>query len=56
MDGCTGQLAPGQTSLKFPVRSARVGTVVELKNELEGTISRRHSCDQKKKVFCLLVL
>src|SRR5580704_3194355 len=52
----TGELAAGHTSLKFPVRSASVGTVVTLKKLDDGTTSRRHSSDQKKKVFCLFVL
>ena len=45
--------APGQTSLKFPLRSALYGTTVL---NVAGTRSRRHSCDQKKNVFCLSLL
>src|SRR5271168_1441607 len=41
----------GQTSLKLPVRSASEGTCWLTFSP--GTISLRHSCDQKKKVFCL---
>src|ERR1700733_3633537 len=44
----------GQRSLKLPWRSAKDGTVVTGKRL--GTRSRRHSCDQKKNVFCRLVL
>src|SRR5690349_10113022 len=44
----------GQRSLKLPCRSALEGTS-EL-NTWPGTLSFRHSCDQKKKVFVLLVL
>src|ERR1700679_3119520 len=54
--GSVGQAAPGQTSLKSPVRSARVGTSVVEKKPEAGVTSRRHSSDQKKNVFCLSVL
>src|SRR5271165_2720081 len=43
-----------QRSVKFPVRSAADGTAT-LKT-WPGTLSLRHSCDQKKKVFVLSVL
>src|SRR6266545_4399512 len=44
----------GQTSVKSPALSAAEGTAT-LKT-CPGTRSLRHSCDQKKNVFCLLVL
>src|SRR6185312_7169 len=43
VEGSIGQLVPGQTSLKLPPRSAIVGTVVDVKNAVAGTLSRRHS-------------
>ena len=43
----------GQTSEKFPARSAFDGTG---RLNVFGTISRRHSCDQKKNVLLLSVL
>ncbi len=46
----------GQSSLKFPLRSASVGTGVEEKKPEAGVSSRRHSSDQKKNVFCLFAL
>src|SRR5579862_3382262 len=44
----------GQTSLKSPVRSAAEGTAWLI--FCPGTISRRHSCDQKKNVFFFSLL
>src|SRR5215469_17108130 len=44
----------GHKSLKSPVRCAAPGTGT-LKT-CPGTRSRRHSCDQKKNVFCFSVL
>src|ERR1039458_3680199 len=51
--GCTGQSEPGHKSLKFPMRSVADGTRMLNTPPGPGTRSRRHSCDQKKKVFCL---
>src|ERR1700730_11211856 len=58
--GC-GQSGPGQTSLKFPPRSARDGTfTMELPllpgGDKETFFSRRHSSEKKKKVFFLFEL
>src|SRR6478609_6296359 len=60
VDGSIGQsineplVGLGQTSLKLPPRSATDGT--GWLKVCPGTRSRRHSCDQKKNVFCLSVL
>src|ERR1700674_5394572 len=45
-----GQSGPGQSSVKFPFRSASEGTFWKIEF---GFFSRRHSWDQKKKVFFL---
>src|SRR5436190_19511942 len=42
------------TSLKLPWRLAIEGTITLPR--FAGTRSRRHSCDQKKNVFCLSLL
>src|SRR5215472_3620703 len=49
-----GQSAPGQTSLKLPVRSASEGTLIG--EMVAGFFSFRHSSEKKKKVFFLSAL
>src|SRR5580693_3571284 len=46
--GTFGQSGPGHRSEKFPPRSATEGTFWLIAS---GFFSRRHSCDQKKKVL-----
>src|SRR5436305_735131 len=49
-----GQSAPGQTSLKLPLRSASEGTLIG--EIVAGFFSFRHSSEKKKKVFFLSAL